>query len=131
MTLISASKELQKQYNNICQQVTSTENKIKLDGGWEADCGRLQNLLVRQNKKVKRDIHVMLHGKQMTSRGEPGDDLPIEEDELWTRFAVDSSMEESKATRAKTSEDWVATATNAERGVRRLVNHLPEHMIED
>ena len=124
---IASSRELLGHYERASKQVAFGKEVPMMVFEWEKDSQTLQNILSRQEAKIKLELHCFLHADPKSSKEQlRGDMLELDTD-LWKRFGVGETrkgivelLDEGK------DVTWAMVAKNVQRGVRRTIRTLPE-----
>lgn len=91
-----------------------------------SDLQILQSAIDQQGEKVKSEVEQHLHGSWKPAKEHPGRDASMGDDEIWSRLAViETTSKEGKAEQNR-GRGWAVTAKQMQRGVQRIVKHLPE-----
>ena len=124
-SLITSSKLLLERYYQICQQVKSGEDILRIESGWDEDSKKLQKILKDQGKVAMREIRGLLHESSRASKEKPTDDMSeAEGGDLWKQYATLPSKAKDEPSRG--GDGWAVATKHAQRGVQRLVKHIPE-----
>ena len=124
--LISSAKDLLQFYSSLSQQVASSEARLACDQNWHGNSTKLQEIITEQGKRVEMQVYRRLV-ERMEKHGEGNEDgpPPVREHAVWSHFGATTA--EGKGENDKAGEAaWGKAAKYAKRGVKRLVNHLPE-----
>jgi hypothetical protein len=120
------SRELLAHYDRGCQQIASVEGVLRIKSGSKGDLQTLQSAIDQQGEKVKSEVEQHLHGSRKPAKEHPGGDASMGDDEIWSRSAVIEAISEEGKAEKNRGTGWAVTAKQTQRGVQRIVKHLPE-----
>jgi hypothetical protein len=126
-TLIGSAKKIIKSYDYACRAALSCGKLSGTEAAKDSDCWKLTNLLETRRKDVKYQINSSLYGTAGFSKEVSAANMSrAEESDVWTSFAKDDEDEKDQSTDESKAGYWARAAKQAERGIRRIVKHLPE-----
>ncbi|KAL2046776.1 hypothetical protein N7G274_000794 [Stereocaulon virgatum] len=123
---IVLSRDLLAHYDRGCQQITSVEGILRIKSGPKGDLQILQSAIDQQGEKIKSEVGQYLYGSRKPTKEHPGGDASVGDDEIWSRLAVIGATSEEGKTEKNGGTGWAVTAKQMQRGVRRIIKHLPE-----
>lgn len=125
---IACSQRLLENYERASLQVAFGKRVSAMEEfGWQKDSQTLQRIISKQREKIMLEVSQLLSEGPKASNEQFNADVSDMDNDLWHRFAVgESKAEDVEALDGRKGETWAMIAKNAERGVRRIVQTLPE-----
>lgn len=126
-TLIGSAKKIDKDYDYACRATLPSGKISGREATKDSDCWKLTNLLETRRKEVKYQINNLLYGTSSSAKDvSAANTSRAEESDIWTSFAKDDEDGKEQSTDESTGGYWAKAAKHAERGIHRIVKHLPE-----
>ena len=123
--LLALSKDLLQKYDGGIHQLSTKGRSLPVGETWDNDCRSLHGVL-RAGRTVTEDQVYGLVGGHSKPVGKAGAEGAADADasHTWTEYALIEGNQENGL-------GWASAVGSAERGVRRLVKHLPADEHED
>lgn len=128
--MIAPVKVLLQAYSCLTQQVVSTKDQFACDQRQDDDLTRLKAIIADQGKRVGLQVKRRLLECTGQIKGDNEEHVPLSEHTVWTQFGTRAAgviADVAETNKVKADEvAWHRAAKHAERGVKRLVKHLPD-----
>ena len=121
-SLICSSQHLIQVYDQICEEIASSQGILKVGKEWDLDCQKLDAVFEKQRNVTKREVEVCLQEKSGITKDRSTTDARPAAADLWISFAG-GQIADCTDTH---DENWAVTVRRVGRGVQRLVKHLPD-----
>jgi len=125
LCLTKSSKDLLDHCKDANRQLEEIVSTGRTTPRWEDERTGLRRLIESQSKRVKHEIYNLLHNEKLSPRQGIEDSSPNQH-ELWNRLAEVASNGRIASRRPSEDAGWALAARQMQRGVRRIVKHLPE-----
>ena len=117
--LLALSKDLLNIYDGVLRSLDTKAGSLSVGANWDNDCRKLHGVLQAGRKVTEDRVSEVVRGHSKAVEKSSADHVADPDaPHTWTEFAMVEGAQQN-------GPGWASAVKNAERGVRRLVRHLP------